>query len=81
MTITELKETLGVEVIDFIKTEKGRFMATVGDQKILSRTEFDPNLEIFAVKNNILADTETGEIVPNLWWLTNKKPAEIALSL
>lgn len=89
MLFAEFKaEVLGGKSLNFYpsKQDNGRFVASFllngKSNTVVTRSDYDPtNPEVHVYENNILADEVTGEVVPNLWWLSNKPQAEAAFSL
>lgn len=86
LSIDNFKLAFGLDNIPLSKTKNGRLGGSFIDPKtrdyvsILSRSDLDTSKNMILIENNILAVPETGEIVKNLWWLSNSKQ-EVALTL
>lgn len=85
MKLDQFKKEKNISELKFYSSHSGRYVASFmenGEEyRIVTRTGFDPNGEKYIYPNSILADPATGEIVGNLYWLSNEIPKEPAFTL
>lgn len=68
MTLNAFKKQLGVETLQFMKSERtGQQFLTVGNEKVFISKKADKSKPLFVIQND-------GTKVPELkgtWWITN----------
>jgi len=84
MKLSDFKKMVGIKSLPLYKTKSGRGITTIGNKRILTSSDFNPNGDIYIYRSFEQVDGTKWEFnehgVDEIWFLSNKKSPEILKS-